>query len=400
MNRLSLLAPLVVTCTVWIVARDLPAQPKATAKPLAPFNLAALNTKADEDDPYVSRDGMRLLYTSNASGHYTLLSTQQRIRIQFFPGSERWPAGTELEGQNTDFDNCSPYLTADSHDLYYAEKDEEAIALARRVVARDPRIFSAWTALAGSLERTGNGLAAVRALREGISQSSAETPPEQLSQAYDDLARLFKQAGDSRGREQALRDAVARGVVSEAARRDLARIYLGSGRAGDAIGLLRSASVQEAESLEVLGVALAAAGKNDEARETLLRASAAAPGNARIALNLGILALHRSDFRDARDWFSKSIQLKPGDPAALAELGLAQAALGDEASAAESWGKALELDPRQCDALYNLAVLELKKGNTQQGRVRLEYFVASAPRNRYAKELEEARRLLQKLGRP
>ena len=147
-------------------------------------------------------------------------------------------------------------------------------------------------------------------------------------------------------------------------------------------------------------MALAAAGKNDEARETLLRASAAAPGNARIALNLGILALHRSDFRDARDWFSKSIQLKPGDPAALAELGLAQAALGDEASAAESWGKALDLDPRQCDALYNLAVLELKKGNTQQGRVRLEYFVASAPRNRYAKELEEARRLLQKLGRP
>jgi arylsulfatase A-like enzyme/Flp pilus assembly protein TadD len=284
-------------------------------------------------------------------------------------------------------------------DLYYAERDEEAIALARRVVARDPRIFSAWTALAGSLERTGKGPQAVRALREGISQSSVETPPEQLSQAYDDLARLLKQTGDSRGREQALRDAVARGVISEAARRDLARLYLESGRARDAIGLLGSAPVQEAESLEVLGVALAAAGKNDEARETLVRASAAAPGNARIALNLGILALHRSDFRDARNWFSKSIQLKPGNPTALADLGLAQAALGDETSAAESWGKALELDPRQCDALYNLALLELKKGDTQQGRVRLEHFVASAPRNRYAKELGEARRLLQKLGR-
>jgi Flp pilus assembly protein TadD len=285
-------------------------------------------------------------------------------------------------------------------DLYYAGKDEEAIALARRVVARDPRIFSAWTALAGSLERAGKGLEAVRALREGISQSSAETAPEQLSQAYDDLARLLKQAGDRRAQEQALRDAVARGVASEVARRDLARIYLESGRAGDAIGLLRSAPVQEAESLEVLGVALAAAGKNDEAKETLLRAWAAAPSDARIALNLGVLALHRSDFRDARDWFSKSIQLKPGDPTVLANLGLAQAALGDEASAAESWGKALELDPRQSDALYNLALLELKKGSTQQGRVRLEHFVASAPRNRYAKELGEARRLLQKLGRP
>ncbi len=285
-------------------------------------------------------------------------------------------------------------------DLYYAEKDEAAIALARRIVARDPRIFSAWTALAGSLERTGKRLEAIRALRDGISQSSAETPPEQLSQAYDDLARLLKQAGDSRGQEQAVRDAVARGVVSEAARRDLARVDVQSGRAEEAISLLRSAPIQEAESMEVLGVALAAAGKNDEARETLLRAWAAARSDPRIALNLGILALHRSDFRDARDWFSKSIQLKPGDPSALADLGLAQAGLGDETSAAESWGKALELDPRQCDALYNLGLLELKKGSTQQGRIRLERFVDLAPRNRYAKELGEARRLLQKLGRP
>ncbi len=284
-------------------------------------------------------------------------------------------------------------------DLYYAERDEEAIALARRVVARDPRIFSAWTALAGSLERSGKGLQAVRALREGISQSSAETPAEQLSQVYDDLARLLKQAGDSRGREEALRDAVAHDVASEAAKRDLARIYLESGRAGDAVGLLRSAPMQEAESLEVLGVALAAAGKNDEAKETLLRAWAVAPSDARIALNLGILALHRSDLQEARDWFSKSIQLKPDNPTALAHLGLAQAALGDEAAAAKLWTRAVELDPRQYDALYNLAVLESKNGLRQQAWAHLERFVASAPRDRYSKELGEARRLLRNRGK-
>jgi choline-sulfatase len=284
--------------------------------------------------------------------------------------------------------------------LFYAGKDEEVIGLARRIVAHDPRIFSAWTALAGSLERAGKGLEAIRALREGISQSSAETAAEQLSQAYDDLARLLKEGGDRRAEEQALRDAVARGVASEGAKRDLARIYLESGRAGDAIGLLRAAPMQEAESLEVLGVALAAAGKNDEARETLLRAWAAAPGDARIALNLGILALHRSDPREARDWLSKSIQLKPDNPATLADLGLAQAALGDGTAAAESWTKAVELDPRQYAALYNLAVLELKEGRTRQAKMRLERFVASAPRDRFSKELEEARRLLRNRGRP
>lgn len=284
-------------------------------------------------------------------------------------------------------------------ELYYAERDEEAIALGRRVVAHDPRIFSAWTALANSLERTGRGLEAARVLREGISQSSAETAPEQLSQAHDDLARLLKQAGDSSGEEQALRDAVARGVASEAARRNLARIFVESGRATDAIELLRAAPLREAESLEVLGVALAAAGKNDEARETLLRAWTAAPGDARVAFNLGILALHQSDAQEARNWFSKAIESKPDDPKTLAALGLAKAALGDLTGASKSWTKALELDPRQYDALYNLALLELKEGRGQQAWARLERFAALAPRERYARELEQARRLLRSRGR-
>jgi len=49
-------------------------------------------------------------------------------------------------------------------------------------------------------------------------------------------------------------------------KRDLARIYVESGRGEDAIALLRAGPVEDAESLEVLGVALAAAGKNDEAK--------------------------------------------------------------------------------------------------------------------------------------
>src|SRR5262249_25254026 len=108
MSRLIFVASLIVGCICLMFvpfAANSSAQAKKPARPLSPFNLAALNTKSDEDDPYVSRDGTRLLYASNASGHYTLLISQQRDRIQFFPGSERWPAGKELEGPNSDFDN-------------------------------------------------------------------------------------------------------------------------------------------------------------------------------------------------------------------------------------------------------------------------------------------------------
>ncbi len=61
--------------------------------------------------------------------------------------------------------------------------------------------------------------------------------------------------------------------------------------------------------------------------------------------------------------------------------------------------KAIELNPQQFDALYNLAVLELRGGRTREGLERLELFVASAPGDRYAKELGEARRLLQNRAR-
>jgi hypothetical protein len=89
---------------------------------LKPLNLAALNTKFDEDDPFISRDGTRLLYTSNASKKFALMSSTQRNPMQFFPGSEKWPAGVQLEGQSSDNDNRSPFLTPDGHDLYYAER--------------------------------------------------------------------------------------------------------------------------------------------------------------------------------------------------------------------------------------------------------------------------------------
>jgi hypothetical protein len=97
------------------------AKPVATAKP-TPLNLAALNTAADEDDPFVARDSKHLLYSSNASGHFTLMVSEQHRPLPFFPGSEKWPAGKEVEGPDPQTDNRSPYLTADNHDLYYAEK--------------------------------------------------------------------------------------------------------------------------------------------------------------------------------------------------------------------------------------------------------------------------------------
>jgi hypothetical protein len=123
-NFAALLASSCLLVSLWFVpeGRTLGQPAGAPRGLLKPVNLAALNTVADEDDPYLSRDGTRLFYSCNASKQFTLLVSRQSNRLPGFPGSERWPIGTEVEGPNADTDSRSPFVTADGHDLYYAEK--------------------------------------------------------------------------------------------------------------------------------------------------------------------------------------------------------------------------------------------------------------------------------------
>jgi len=111
-----------------------------------------------------------------------------------------------------------------------------------------------------------------------------------------------------------------------------------------------------------------------------------------------MLCLRQRDAAGARDWFEKALARQPADPAILAALGLAQAQLGDSAGAYESWSRATRLDPRQYDALFNLAVLLGRMGKTEEARRALERFVASAPADRYAGQIAQARQLLKSLG--
>lgn len=284
-------------------------------------------------------------------------------------------------------------------DLFYAGRDAEAIPVAERLLSRDSRIFSAWQMLSASLARSGRSPQAIQALERGIVASSGVTgSAEQWAQAYDNLSLLLRGAGDVTGQERILKEALSRDLAREPMKRDLARIYVGSGRASEAVKLLKALpGAPEAESLEVLGVALAETGAKEEARQTLLRAWSAAPGGASVAFNLGTLALREGDAAGAKEWFSRSLQANARAPATLAALGLAQAKLGDSQGAGDSWRKALTLDPRQYDALYNLGLLELKAGRSEEARRLLERFAATAPRERYSRQIATARRAL---GRP
>jgi choline-sulfatase len=288
-------------------------------------------------------------------------------------------------------------------ELYYAGRYAEAIPPALALVAREPQVLSAWNMLSDSLDHTGKLAQAIEALRSGIARVREGTSSgEQLAQAYESLSMLLQRAGDAAGRERTLREAVARGLASEPLKRDLARLYVGSGRNAEAVDLLRAGPpVSEAESLETLGVALAGAGRAAEAKDALLAALAIEPANARIAFNLGTLLLDAGDAAGARDWFLKSLQSDSASAPAWAQLGFARAQLGDADGAQLSWRRSIELDPRQYNCLYNLALAELRAGRTGDARAKLERFLAAAPGAPYARQRAQARELLRGLrGRP
>src|SRR5262249_52893361 len=82
---------------------------KTDTPAVKPLNLDRVNTADDEDDPYLSPDGYKLYYASNAAGSFDIMvATRSSL-------SAYWSAGKLVAELNTpDFDERSPHLTRDN----------------------------------------------------------------------------------------------------------------------------------------------------------------------------------------------------------------------------------------------------------------------------------------------
>lgn len=279
--------------------------------------------------------------------------------------------------------------------LFYAKRDSEVVSLAREVVKDDPRNISAWRMLSKSLARLGKLSDSMREMRRGIAGAGRDAIPEELAQAYEQLASLLERSGDLSGSESALREALGRDLATEPMKRDLARLLNRSGRAAEALLILQGmTSSRDVETLDELGVSLAESGRLVEARTVFERVLQAEPANDKALLHLGMLSLRERDPAAARGWFEKALQKNPRAPGTLTSMGLALSQLQDEEGAMECWRKALAIDPAQYTALYNLAILTGRHGHTADARELLRQFVAKAPPGRYADELAQAKQLL------
>jgi hypothetical protein len=95
----------------------------ADAPPLKPVNLA-VNTKADEDEPFLASKGLTLYYACNAKGKWDIMFAHR-------PAPQKsWPAGDVLQDYiATEADDRGVCMTAEDRYpqyLYFASKQDKA----------------------------------------------------------------------------------------------------------------------------------------------------------------------------------------------------------------------------------------------------------------------------------
>ncbi len=132
-----------------------------------------------------------------------------------------------------------------------------------------------------------------------------------------------------------------------------------AGRFDEAIENFRKAirnNPNYVEAPDNLGVALAAMGRLDEAIENYHQAIQINPNYAEALNDLGLALTEKGQFDEAIENYHKAIQINPNYAEALGNLGVVLAAKGRFDEAIESYHKAIQINPNLYKTLDNLGV--------------------------------------------
>jgi arylsulfatase A-like enzyme/Tfp pilus assembly protein PilF len=179
----------------------------------------------------------------------------------------------------------------------------------------------------------------------------------------------------------------------------LALLLTESGKAKEAASLLAplAPATKNPELLNAYGIALADGDDVQGANAQFRRALDLDPNNAPALQNLGIVALRMNDVNAATDYLNRALALNPRLPLALNTLGVVHARNNDLVRAIGMWDRAVTADPRQYDALFNLALVTAREGQRDRALRALDQFIRTAPKERYAKDIEVAKNVLAKI---
>ena len=176
---------------------------------------------------------------------------------------------------------------------------------------------------------------AVRLARELV----AERPD--MAVGYSHLAQALLEQGQRAAAIDVMEAAAKRGLASEALLRQLALTFAETGRAERAIAVARPLAERpdaDPASLNTLGLVLSEAGRQEEAESVLRKTLAADPDNPVSHQHLSLIALRRRDWPAARAEAERALALNDKLPLAWNNLGVALYSLGDRPGALERLG--------------------------------------------------------------
>lgn len=314
----------------------------------------------------------------------------------------------------------------DAAALTQAGDDEGAARLLRAALAEDPRMVDVWGQLAASLRRLGRRDEAVEAFQKALELSNgspqlalvaamtmfesnrfdeAERHAELAvasdpERAYELLIRIALARPDLRRAHDLFQRSAAAGAASEEMRRQIALLLTREGRTGEAIALLQAAA-PDTQTLTALGLAYVEARRRPEAMAAFQQAidrAPADPATARAHQELGGLFLGMDRPEEARAHLRRALELNDQLASSWNTLGVALYRLEGPAAALEAWKRAVALDGKQYDALFNIGLVAASTGRPGEARQALRRFVATAPPQRFAADLQKARSILRELG--
>jgi Flp pilus assembly protein TadD len=221
----------------------------------------------------------------------------------------------------------------------------------------------------------------------------------------------------------------------QAARTSAATVLIATGRAKDAVTLLRQAPADQANSpdlLAKLGVALREAGDLQSAVAMLERARAGGTQNPELANDLGVVYARLGRTREARQLFEELLGRDPDAAATWNNLGVLELSSGrareaavafrhavdaddtrgdawqglgaalvghDRPGAIDAWRRAERLLPRDYDLLFNLGMVLADSPSPRESLPYLERFVREAPRDQYASDIARVEAVIRRVSR-
>jgi Tfp pilus assembly protein PilF/4-amino-4-deoxy-L-arabinose transferase-like glycosyltransferase len=157
-------------------------------------------------------------------------------------------------------------------------------------------------------------------------------------------------------------------------------------------GMATSQAPHSGDAWYTLGIALAGAGRLDDALAAYRRAIALEPARPEFHTNLGNLFVDRGAFDEALPFLKEAARLRPANAVYHFNLGSLLARVGRLPEAIASLEQSVALDPKNPDALYNLALAYRNNGRSSEAVPLLERYLTINPND------ADARMILNEVG--